>query len=1342
MIQEHPDQSTTSVPAATDDERPGGPDAAVNLSPAPESVAPADAPPSAGSVEPASIFAALAAGVTVQDEQGRLVFANPIAARMSGYSTPEELMAATPADLLERIELIDDGGGRFAWDRLPGRRILAGEQPEATLVGFRERSTGVEQWSIVEASLILEPDGRRLVVNTFHDVTPRIASERQVRESARHDREMADDRRRAEEHAQLLADAALRLDEARSVDEAASAAAEAPIPALADWCVVDLLQPDGSLRRAAMAARDPELGRLIEPLRDHPAIRGAGQASELAVVGGEPVFVPDVREASLRETDLDPKLRQVILDTGVRSIIAQPLVARGDVIGSMVFAVGDERSYGRADVDLTTEMARRVGPAVANALSYAAEQRARRSAEELAGRMEQLQAMTRTLAEAATRDEVVRVVGAEARRALSAASVAIALVDELGGTVELVTITGSERMAAAEGALTAAIASGEADWIDDLREGARDGSKVGPAVSTDGATFDQSGCAMPLSANGMMFGAVWLGFTERRLFAAEDRRLIATFADLAAGALSRIRLNGIREALAADIEAERARLETVLRQMPIGVILAEAPNGRFAFANDAAIRLSPMRVELGAAPRYEDARGYRPDGSLLSRHEWPLPRAMAGETVENEIVEIEYADSSRRTFNMSAAPIADRAGAVSAAVITYSDISDRIRSQERERFLARASEVLASSLDFEKTIQAVADLAVPWMADWCVVQMADEEGLPRRIAVAHQDPAKVALAIRLQEEYPTDPDAETGIAAILRHGRSEYVADILPEAVDAAARDDHHRDMLRSLGLRSYISVPLAASGRILGVLTLVAGDSGRRLERDDLALAENLAVRAASAIENARLFREGVRFKRLLDANRDAVLMFDPETGRIDYANQGAADQLGAPAEDLVGTLIVDHLDEQDPAVDPAADVSTRLARLIGPLTAGPTDTRTETLRFRNAGGASIPVEVRLQAVAAGVGEPARILAIARDIRDRIEAQENLRALAAAEHARAAELNAVIRAMGEGVFVCDANGRIILANPAAENVFPDVDEGTYGEILDQIDDPDHLAPRLGERGGPVELRTTGNEERWIELSTWPVAPDDETEGGHRDETIVMLRDVTEQRQRQAVRDTFIGVLSHELRTPVTTIYAGSKVLARSNELSGETQREIFDDIAGEAERLHRLVEDVVAMTRFGEDEGELGAEPVLLQRVLPTVIASEEGRWPEIAFELDVPPGLPTVIADPTYVEQVVRNLLSNGAKYGGRGTTVQTLVEADAHEVRVRILDDGPGFPADEADRLFELFFRSARTARTAAGAGIGLFVCARLIRAMGGRIWAANRSVGGSEFGFSLRVMTEGE
>ena len=1290
-------------------------------------------------IEAASIFAGLAAGVTVQDDRGRLVFANPIAAGMSGFPSAEAMLAASPADLVARVELIDEDGGPFGWDRLPGRRVVAGEDaPEPTLVGFRLLPSGVERWSMVEARPLVEPDGRRFVVNTFHDVTHRIALEQQVRDSERRYRDMADERQKAEEQAQLLADAALRLDEARSVDEAVAAAAEVPIPALADLCVIDLLQPDGGLRRVAMAARDSELAERIEPLRDHPGTRGTGRASERAIAGRGPIFVPDVAEAAKLDKTLDPELRRIVLATGVRSVIAQPLVARGEVIGSMVFAVVGERRYDADDVDRTAEMARRVGPAIANTLSYAAEQLARRGAEELAGRMGQLQAITRTLAEAMTRDEVVRVVGDESLRALAAASVAIGLVDEPGSGGEQMTIAGPDRTAAAAAALATAVETREAAWIDDLGEVA--GATFEAAGATTEIAANHSGCAMPLVADGTMFGALWLGFAERRQFDPEDRRLIATFADLAAGALSRIRLSGLRERLAADVESERARLENVLRQMPIGVILAEAPDGRFVFANDAAVRLSPMPVELGTAPRYDLARGHRPDGSIVGSTEWPLMRALAGETVENEIIEIEYPNASRRTFGMSSAPIVDRSGGVAAAVITYADISDRIRSQERERFLASASEVLASSLDVEQTIQTVADLAVPRIADWCVVQMADEEGVPRRIAVAHPDPAKLALAIRLQEEYPSDPASETGPYGILRHGRSEYVSDIPPEIVDAAARDDEHREMLQSLGLRSYISVPLVASGRITGVLTLVTGESGRRLEPEDVGFAENLAARAASAIENARLFREGVRFKRLLDATRDAVLMFDPETGRIDYANQGAADQLGAPVESLVGTLIVDHLDAPAPTRDETARTAAGLARLVGPLTAGATDTRTETLRFRSAGGASIPVEVRLQAVPASSGEPARILAIARDIRDRIEAQEHLRALVAAEYARAAELNAVIRAMGEGVFVCDALGRIILANPAAEGVFPNVEEATYADILGQLEDPEHAAPRLGQRGGPVELRATGDDDRWVEVSTWPVTPDDETVGGRHDETIVMLRDVTEQRQRQAVRDTFIGVLSHELRTPVTTIYAGSKVLSGSPNLTPETQREIFDDIVSEAERLHRLVEDVIAMTRFGEEAGELGAEPVLLQRVLPTVIKSEEGRWPDVEFQLEIPPGLPTVIADPTYVEQVIRNLLSNAAKYGGQGTVVRTRVDADDREVRVRILDDGPGFPPEEGDRLFDLFFRSAGTARAAAGAGIGLFVCARLIGAMGGRIWAVNRAEGGAEFGFSLRVMTE--
>jgi signal transduction histidine kinase len=128
------------------------------------------------------------------------------------------------------------------------------------------------------------------------------------------------------------------------------------------------------------------------------------------------------------------------------------------------------------------------------------------------------------------------------------------------------------------------------------------------------------------------------------------------------------------------------------------------------------------------------------------------------------------------------------------------------------------------------------------------------------------------------------------------------------------------------------------------------------------------------------------------------------------------------------------------------------------------------------------------------------------------------------------------------------------------------------------------------------------------------------------------------------------------------------------------------------------------------------------------------------VTFALEIAPGLPPVMADPTYVEQVIRNLLSNAAKYSGGGSTVTLAVEAVGGEVLTRILDDGPGFPADEAPRLFELFYRSPGTAASASGAGIGLFVCARLIAAMGGRIWAAPRASGGAEFGFALPILDE--
>jgi len=222
------------------------------------------------------------------------------------------------------------------------------------------------------------------------------------------------------------------------------------------------------------------------------------------------------------------------------------------------------------------------------------------------------------------------------------------------------------------------------------------------------------------------------------------------------------------------------------------------------------------------------------------------------------------------------------------------------------------------------------------------------------------------------------------------------------------------------------------------------------------------------------------------------------------------------------------------------------------------------------------------------------------------------------------------------------------------------------------------------------------------------------------------------EREAARMRDAFIGVVSHELRTPITTIFGGTRVLGRRwREMRPEARDEILADVVEESDRLYRLVEDLLVLTRVERGTLDVGDEPIHIGRVLERVIASEQRRWPDVRFEMDVPAGLPSVAGEDTYVEQVLRNLLGNAAKYGGSGSLVTITAHATAGGVTLAVLDEGPGINDAEAEALFELFYRSPAVAGTVAGAGIGLFVCRRLVSAMGGSISARERPDGGAAF-----------
>jgi PAS domain S-box-containing protein len=232
--------------------------------------------------------------------------------------------------------------------------------------------------------------------------------------------------------------------------------------------------------------------------------------------------------------------------------------------------------------------------------------------------------------------------------------------------------------------------------------------------------------------------------------------------------------------------------------------------------------------------------------------------------------------------------------------------------------------------------------------------------------------------------------------------------------------------------------------------------------------------------------------------------------------------------------------------------------------------------------------------------------------------------------------------------------------------------------------------------------------------------------------------DITDRKEAEAFQEAFTGILSHELRTPITSIFAASSLLLRHG-LDAEMQAELMGDVAHEAERLIRLVEDLVVLARTERGTIQVRTEPVLLQRVLPRVCDQERRRWPEVEFNVTIAPELPVARAEEDFVEQIVRNLLANAAKYGPPNGPIELIADAPDGWPRVRVLDRGPGVDPAEAERLFEVFYRSERTSRVA-GSGIGLFVAHRLVESIGGTIWAKPRDDGpGAEFGFRVQPLT---
>lgn len=636
-------------------------------------------------------------------------------------------------------------------------------------------------------------------------------------------------------------------------------------------------------------------------------------------------------------------------------------------------------------------------------------------------------------------------------------------------------------------------------------------------------------------------------------------------------------------------------------------------------------------------------------------------------------------DSRRSRFDAEDRDLAAELGRRAALALDNVRLfRDQQRANEALQLLADAGAQMAVSLEFDETLSNVAGVVVPRFADWCAIDIKEADGSIRHVVVAHKDPAMVELAREAQQRYPSEGQPESEAGRRFWGGEPIFIRELDEAVVRQAARDEEHLALIHKLGFKSLIAVPMTLYGRAFGSLALIRSEGSPLYDDEDFGVAVQLGRRAAMFVDNSRLYQESQRMEaQLLQANEALRLLAD------------VGGQLGASLE----------FDEAVAALTRVAVPAFADACWIDVLE-GEGRLRRVALEYREdrwQGLHEMPFARQSAEVVRGVietGEP-RLLGEITD--EQLEA-------AAANIER-----------GDVIRILQPRSLMRLPLKARGRVF-----GVITFILGEGD----------RRYGQAELA---------------LGTDIANRGALFIDNARLYteaqRTEADLRRANEAKDEFLSMMSHELRTPLTVVNGGARILrSRGSQLEEATRAAIINDIELESDRLFRMVENLLAMAHI-EFAEEVHVEPVLAQRLLERVVESFRQRRPDREVEVHVDPGLPTLAAEPTYLEQVVRNLLSNADKYSPAGTVVELRVERSGRaEATVRVLDRGVGVAPEEAERIFERFYRSERTAKLAGGSGVGLALCRRLVTAMSGRMWAAPRPDGGLEVAFTLPLYEE--
>jgi PAS domain S-box-containing protein len=855
-----------------------------------------------------------------------------------------------------------------------------------------------------------------------------------------------------------------------------------------------------------------------------------------------------------------------------------------------------------------------------------------------------------------------------------------------------------------------------------------------------------SGMSVVISGRFRPFGLLEAYSTDRCNFTQDDLHFLEGVAHVLAAAIQH---QDVEEAL----RLSRNQLSVILDGIADG-ITAQNKNGQLIYANDTAASILGYASadELMNTPVERITSMFEifdESGAKMSMTQLPGRLALQGQPSLPMTIRFKVLKTGEERWSVvKAQPVMNDMGQVMMAVNIFHDITELKRAELAQRLLAEASKVMAKELDYRARLNNLANLLVPTLADWCAIDLLNDRNELQRVAVAHPDPQMVEWAHEIHERFPPDPNSPTGAYKVIRTNQAEYFPVITDEMIEAVEPLER-RELIRKLKLSSVIVVPLSARGHSLGTLSLIWAESKHSYTADDVALTEELARRASLELDNARLYAKAqnlnveleqrvlgrtaqleksnlrlseevnerkmaeYRFRRL---NAELEKRVVERTSEFENANQKLQREISE--RELVEEALQSSLQKTREMyeISQAMGLVNTPDELLQTLLSSsylksairasiavfdrvwqkddlPPESCTILMAWNKRAEDSLHIGQQMKLVEYGLIKPyshSKPMVIA-DIRDDRRVNKIMRQ----------------RLVGMGV--------------VGSSLFPLVAGGEwYGMLSLHFDQ----AIRL-------DIIDTRHLRGLV----------DEVAMGIHNFRLLKAEAQARQEAEQAnnLKLKFLAMISHELRTPLTSIKGFSTtLLADDVEWKPENQRDFIETISSEADKLSELIEQLLNLSQLEAGAIRITPRRVKWDQILVTSLAQINALSRNHQLVMQEPEsGLPDLHVDVTRVSQVLTNLIANSVKYSPQQTKIVMSVEKLSDQfIKVRIIDEGMGIPAEARSHVFEAFQQLDRGSRTQ-GAGLGLAICRGLIEAHGGRIWVDDHVGRGTTMSFTLPI-----